>query len=262
MMRPTTSGVPPAAKGTITRTGLPGYCVDAGATAHKIPSAAVKATTCRPCNRRRRRVPRSMWVRGSTRLKARQQLQRVLALDGAEVIATESPGGDALVDLGAVAERKIRPVHDLRDRHHLEQRRDLARSVALRQFVVKLSEFGERTIGQIRRFALLGESHETAAEERKRASAVGEDPANVRKLHGSTAEDQMRDRAGGIRRVFDRSRRDAGYEAAAAIGRGRMDINPRLAPVELVIDRRKGGVAKILVLVTGQQPDAVGLEGI
>ena len=41
-----------------------------------------------------------------------------------------------------------------------------------------------------------------------------------------------------------------------------MDVDYRLAPVEFLIDRRKGGIAEILVLVTGQQPDAVGLEGI
>src|SRR4051794_24376900 len=41
-----------------------------------------------------------------------------------------------------------------------------------------------------------------------------------------------------------------------------MDVDHRLAPVEFLIDRRKGGVAEILVLVTGQQPDAVCLEGV
>jgi hypothetical protein len=40
MMRPTTSGVPPAAKGTITRTGLLGYCASAGVPAQSIHKPA------------------------------------------------------------------------------------------------------------------------------------------------------------------------------------------------------------------------------
>src|SRR4029453_2770465 len=100
MMRPTRSGVPPAAKGTITRRGLSGYCGDAGAAEDKRPRPAVNTTTCRLRNRRRINVPGSMRVRGSTCLQARQQLERVLALDSAQIIGTEPPSRDALVDFG------------------------------------------------------------------------------------------------------------------------------------------------------------------
>src|SRR4051812_29561962 len=41
-----------------------------------------------------------------------------------------------------------------------------------------------------------------------------------------------------------------------------MDVDYRLAPVEFLVDRRKGGIAEVLVLITGQQPDAVCLESI
>ena len=176
---------------------------------------------------------------GATRLDAWQQLKRVLAFDGAQIVAAEPPGRDTLVHFRAVAERKVRPIQNLRDRHHLEQCGDLARSVALRQFVVKLLEHGERTVGKVCRLAFLGEPHETASEERKRPATMRENPADVRKLHGRATEDQMCDRPGRVGRVFDRSRWDAGHEAAAAIGRGRMNIDHRLAPVELLIDRRK-----------------------
>src|SRR4029453_19231179 len=100
-------------------------------------------------------------------------------------------------------------------------------------------EFRQGRIGEVGRLALLGEADETAGQERQRSTAVGEDPANVWKLHRRSAEHQMRDGARGIGRVLDRSRRDAGNEASAASGRGRVDIDDGLAPIELLVDRTK-----------------------
>src|SRR5262249_39671301 len=120
MIRPTTSGVPPAANGTITRTGLPGYCACAGMPAQATASIAVRAPS------------QSRWTRPtcasllSAGLDARQEPLRGPVLDGLQIGGIEAPIGDALVDLGAVAEGEIRAVQDLGDRHHLEQRRDLA----------------------------------------------------------------------------------------------------------------------------------------
>src|SRR4029079_8910656 len=73
------------------------------------------------------------WRNGLPCLDARQQLERILALDGAQIIAAEAPFRDALVHLRAIAEWKVRPVHDLRYRHHLEQCRDLTGGVPLRE---------------------------------------------------------------------------------------------------------------------------------
>src|SRR5262249_56454013 len=64
------------------------------------------------------------------RFEARQQLERVLALDGALIGACEAPVRDAPVDLGAVAEGIVGAVEHLRDRHHFEQHRDLPRREA------------------------------------------------------------------------------------------------------------------------------------
>src|SRR5262245_49327299 len=190
----------------------------------------------------------------SARLEARQQLERVLALDGALIGGCEAPVRDAAIDLRAIAEGIVGAVEHLRDRHHLEQRRDLSRRVALRQLVMEFPELGERTVGQGRQLALLGETDEAAGQERQRAAAMGEDPADVRKLHGGAAEHEVRDGARGIGRVFDRCRRDARNEAAAAIGRCRVDIDHGLAPIELLVDRGKRRIAEILVLVLVNRP--------
>src|SRR5262249_17623686 len=196
------------------------------------------------------------------RLEARQQLERVLALDGALIGGREAPVRDAPVDLRAIAEGIVGAVEHLRDRHHFQQRRDLARRVALRQLVIEFPELGQRTVGQVWLLALLGEADETAGQERQRAATVGEDPTNVRKPRGGAAEHDVRDGARGVGRVFARCRRDAWNEAAAAIGRGRVDIDHGLAPIELLVDRGKRRIAEILVLVTGQQADAVGVERV
>src|SRR5262245_24427048 len=104
MIRPTTSGVPPAAKGTITRTGLPGYCASAGGLAHDSASAPAKAARPSGCKPRRMAPPASELPSG--RLHPRQQLECGLALDGPQIGGREAPIGDALVDLGAVAEEQ------------------------------------------------------------------------------------------------------------------------------------------------------------
>src|SRR5262245_15213043 len=159
MMRPTTSGVPPAAKGTTTRTGLAGYCAKASVAAHGSDNAP--ASAARPIQRKPRRMRSSLrWTRRSTRLDARQQLERGLAFDGPQIGVRKCPRGDALVGRGAVAEGEVGPVHHLGHRHHLEQRGDLARRIALRELVIELLELGEGTIGQVRGLALLGEADE------------------------------------------------------------------------------------------------------
>src|SRR4029077_5854849 len=143
------------------------------------------------------------------RLEARQQLERVLAFDGALIVRREAPVRNAPVDLRAIAEGIVSAVEYLGDGHHLEQRRDLARRVALRQLVKEFPELGQRTVGQVCLLALLGEANEAAGQERQRAATVAEDPANVRKPRGGATEHYMRDGARGVGRVFDRCRRDA-----------------------------------------------------
>src|SRR5262245_62711238 len=129
------------------------------------------AATTPPPSRARYRAGSPAWsprTPRSTRLDARQQLERGLALDGAQIGVREAPIGDAPVDLGAVAEGKVGPVHHLGHRHHLEQRSDLARRVALRELVIELLERGEGTIGQGRGLALLGEADEARGQARGR----------------------------------------------------------------------------------------------
>src|SRR5262249_31754617 len=195
-------------------------------------------------------------------LETRQQTERILALDGALVGHCEAPVRNASIDLRAVAERKVGAVEHLRDRHHFQQRGDLPWCVALRQLVVELPEVGQRAIGEIRWFALRGQADETAGQEWQRTAAVGEDPANIRKLHCRSAEHDVRDGTRGIGGVFDRPRRDARNEAAAASRRGRVDVNDGLATVDLFINRGKRRIAEIFVLVAGQQTDAVRLERV
>src|SRR5262249_6899636 len=117
-------------------------------------------------------------------------------------------------------------------------------------------------IGEIRRFALRGQADETAGQERQRTAAVGEDPANIRKLYCRSAEHDVRDGTRGIGGVFDRPRRDARNEAAAASRRGRVDVNDGLATVELFINRGKRRIAEIFVLIAGQQADPIRLERV
>src|SRR5262245_16092080 len=99
-------------------------------------------------------------------LDARQQLERIPALYGLQIGRAETPIGNARVDFGAVAERIVGAVHHLRDRHHLQQRRDLARRVALGELVIELPELGEGPVRQVRRLALLRQADEAAGQER------------------------------------------------------------------------------------------------
>ena len=92
--------------------------------------------------------------------------------------------------------------------------------------------------------------------------AVREDPADVGEFGRHAAEHDVGDGAGGIGCEFDRRRADAGHDLAAAVWRGRMDIDHGLAAVELGIDRLERRIAKIFVAVAREQPDAVGLERI
>src|SRR5215813_13298916 len=101
-------------------------------------------------------------TRSSTPLDARQQLERVLALDGALIVRCEAPVRNALVDLRAIAEGIISAVEHLGDRDHLQQRRDLTGRIALRQLVIEFPELRQWTVGQVRLFALGGEANEAA----------------------------------------------------------------------------------------------------
>ena len=103
---------------------------------------------------------------------------------------------------------------------------------------------------------------EARREERQRAAAVREDPADVGILLRRAAEHQMRDGARRVGGVFDRARRNAGHHVGAAIGRQRVHVDHRLAAVELGIDRRERCVAEIFSVVACQQADAVGLERV
>ena len=70
------------------------------------------------------------------------------------------------------------------------------------------------------------------------------------------------DRARRVGDEFDRGRPDARQDAAAAVRRGRVHVDQRLAPVEFGIDRIERRVAEILVAVAREQADAVGLERV
>src|ERR1700747_1040355 len=94
------------------------------------------------------------------RLEARQQLERILALDGALIVRCEAPVRDAPVDLRAIAEGIVSAVERLGDGHPLQQRGALAGRVALRQLVMEFPELGQRAVGQVRLLALLGEANE------------------------------------------------------------------------------------------------------
>src|SRR6185436_16431951 len=120
------------------------------------------------------------WAVLST-LDSWQQFERVVTLDRRDVGGGEAVIRDALVDFGTVAEREIRAVHDLRNRHHLKQRRDLSRRVALRQLVIELLELGHGSVRQMRGLALLRQADEAAGEERQRAARMRPDPADVGK---------------------------------------------------------------------------------
>src|ERR1051326_5832639 len=73
---------------------------------------------------------------------------------------------------------------------------------------------------------------EARREERQRAAGVREDPADVRILLRRAAENQMRDGARAVSRIFDRARWNAWHYVAAAVRRQRMHIDHRLAAVE------------------------------
>src|SRR5262245_41298610 len=110
MMRPTKSGVPPAANGTITRTGLLGYgCGNAPVASVHSAAARTRTAPQRPL----RRIEAS--YAESARLDAGHELERVVPLDRLPIRRAEAPFGDALVDLGTVAEGKVGAVHHLRD---------------------------------------------------------------------------------------------------------------------------------------------------
>ncbi len=123
-------------------------------------------------------------------------------------------------------------------------------------------ERGHGPLRQERRLLLLGQADEPAGQERQRPARMREDPADVGEFCGGAAEDDMGDRARRIGRVLDRPRRDARHQSAAAVRCGRVNVDHCLAPVELFVDRRKRRIAEILVLIAGEQPDAVGLERV
>ncbi len=76
------------------------------------------------------------------------------------------------------------------------------------------------------------------------------------------AEDQAGDRPRGVGGEFDGADRNAFDHAGAAGRRGRMGVNHRLAPVELLEHRHEGRIAEIFAAVAGEQADAVGLEHV
>src|SRR6267154_1596133 len=90
------------------------------------------------------------------------------------------------------------------------------------------------------------------------------DPADVRKPERAAgfAEDQAGDGAGRVGGVFDGSRWNALDQRAAAIRRDRVDVDRRLAAVELVEHRHERRIAEILVLVAGEEPYAVGMKRV
>ena len=113
--------------------------------------------------------------------------------------------------------------------------------------------------------AILGLARRTVdapRQERGRAACVRPDEANVRAAHRGPAEQHAEHGPRRVGPVFHDSGRHVGDQILAAVRRGRMNVNHRLAAVELVHDRRIGGIAEPGVAVAGHEVRAIGFEHI
>ena len=109
---------------------------------------------------------------------ARQQRQRVVALDLAQIVLAEAELASALDVFPAEAERKIGAPQDLRDRHHPGQRRERHRVRDLRHVVVEALQLGHHAVRHVRlRSAGSGRRGRGARTGTARAAAMREDPA-------------------------------------------------------------------------------------
>src|SRR4029077_13362450 len=151
--------------------------------------------------------------------------------------------------IGAAAERKIRPEHDLRDRYHLGQRGHWSRMGDRGGVVVETAQQRRDAFGGLRGGILAGQrqADETLDQERHRAAAMGEDKFDVRAARSRAGEEQACDRARGVGAKLDNRRRQLGDQVAAAVRRRRMYEEDRLAPVELVHHRGEYGIAEPFV---------------
>src|SRR6185369_17041942 len=99
-----------------------------------------------------------------------------------------------------------------------------------------------------------GAAIDAAGEERRRPAAMRPDELDVRIARGVAVEGHADDGARRVGAVLDASGREAVAEIPAAVGRCWMNVDDRLAPVELLHHGPKRGVAEPRVAVTGEQP--------
>ncbi len=73
---------------------------------------------------------------------------------------------------------------------------------------------------------------------------------------------RLHHRAPGVIRPFEHRRLRPGHQTATALGRVRVEIGHRLAPVEFFPDRSKHRIARPFAAVTGHQSNSVGLQRV
>ena len=90
-----------------------------------------------------------------------------------------------------------------------------------------------------------------------------ENPANVRVACGHAADHEADDGTGRVLPVLERRLAlDAGHQRAAAWRILRVDEHDRLAPVQLLVERRENRIALQRLAVRRAHADAVGLEDV
>src|SRR5712671_3673113 len=160
----------------------------------------------------------------------------------------------------------IRTEGDLRDRHELHQGRHGGRAGGVGSVVMQTAELvrdallGERALLAARAVAV--ERLDAPGEHRDGAARMREQPLDVAQTRERAAEQQAGDGAGGVVRNLEHRREGADAELAAAGGDERMDIDHRLAPVELLEHRLVDRIAEPFVAVIRLNADAVSLQGI
>lgn len=125
-------------------------------------------------------------------------------------------------------------------------------------------EFGQGPVGHRRfHFGIQYRISDKALDQERHCSAgVGKYPTDVPKFLRVAAEDDVCDGTGGIRTVLNHDRLLRLDQIDAAIGRGRMGVDNRLAPIEFFHDGQKQRISEPLVTVTRHEADPVGLERV
>src|SRR5439155_3802937 len=105
---------------------------------------------------------------------------------------------------------------------------------------------------------------DTAGQKRHRAASVRPDPADIGIPRRISAETYTRDCSRRVGTVLHASRTHAGrvIEIPATIGGRRMDVHDGVAPVEVFHNRSVGGIAEPRIVIAGEEPDTIGLQGV